>query len=263
MRPFSSVPFASGASANAKARSRTTPYLPAVPLQSRPGLLETEGQNLNTAIDSQALIFRVLVPAPRSPPPPPSPGPYSSSPSHPNSPSRPLTSRPRYTELCHDNLEGAYVTRDLTIRGSIPRLRLVGRFGLAVRPVLNRRFPEITGEDNLTVFSYSGRVKSPERRWQRRRADLRHLEIFRHGPIIIYTRLPAGGTYYSICTFPESSECLIGISDTFSAFCLRVFVILPTCSLYPQQKRACSALHPQAWTDIQVQARRLLPSAVP
>ena len=129
--------------------------------------------------------------------------------------------------------------------------------------ISNRRFPEITGEDNLTVFSYSGRVTSPERRWQRRRADLRHLEIFRHGPTIIYTRLPAGGTYYSICTFPVSSECLIGISDTFSAFCLRVSVILPTCSLYPQQKRAYSALHPQAWTDIQVQARRLLTSAVP
>ena len=27
---------------------------------------------------------------------------------------------------------------------------------------INRRFPEITGKDNLTVFSYSGRVKSPE-----------------------------------------------------------------------------------------------------
>ena len=49
----------------------------------------------------------------------------------------------------------------------------------------NRRFPEITGEDNLTVFSYSGRVKSPEWRWQRRRAGLRHFEIFRHGPIIL------------------------------------------------------------------------------
>ena len=114
----------------------------------------------------------------------------------------------------------------------------------------NRRFPEITGEDNLTVFSYSGRVKSPEWRWQRGRADLGHFEIFRHGPIIIYTRLPAGGSYYPICTFPASSECLIGISDAFSAFCLRVSVILPTCSLYPQQKRAYSALHPQAWTYI-------------
>ena len=81
-----------------------------------------------------------------------------------------------------------------------------------------RRFREITGEDNLTVFSYSGRVKSAEWRWQRRRADLRYFEIFRHGPIIIYTRLPAGGTYYPICTFPASSECLIGISDAFSAF---------------------------------------------
>ena len=37
----------------------------------------------------------------------------------------------------------------------------------------NRRFPEITGKDNLTVFSYSGRVKSPKWRRQLRRADLR------------------------------------------------------------------------------------------
>ena len=118
------------------------------------------------------------------------------------------------------------------------------------KPLSNRRFPEITGEDLLTVFSYSGRVKSPEWRWQRRRADLRHFEIFRHGPVIIYTRLPAGGTYYPICEFPASSECLIGISDAFYAFCLRVSVIFPTCSLYPQQKRAYSALHPQAWTYI-------------
>ena len=43
-------------------------------------------------------------------------------------------------------------------------------FDLALR---NRRFPEITGKDNLTVFSYSGRVKSPEWRRQLRRADLR------------------------------------------------------------------------------------------
>ena len=37
----------------------------------------------------------------------------------------------------------------------------------------NRRFLEITGKDNLTVFSYSGRVKSPEWKRQLRRADLR------------------------------------------------------------------------------------------
>ena len=90
-------------------------------------------------------------------------------------------------------------------------------------------------------------MKSPEWRWQRRRADLQHFEIFRHGPIIIYTRLPARVTYYPICMFPASSECLIGISDAFSAFCLRVSVIFPTCSLYPQQKRAYSALHPLAF----------------
>ena len=64
-----------------------------------------------------------------------------------------------------------------------------------------------------------------EGRWrQRRRADLRVLErqfqIFRHGPVIICTRLPAGGTYYPICMFPRNSERLIGISDAFVAFCL-------------------------------------------
>ena len=114
----------------------------------------------------------------------------------------------------------------------------------------NRRFPEITGKDNLTVFSYSGRVKSPEWRRQLRRADLRQFQILSYGPIIIYTRLPAGGTLLPICTFPTNSERLIGISDAFFAFCLRVSVILPTCSLYPQQKRAYSALHPQVWTYI-------------
>ena len=130
----------------------------------------------------------------------------------------------------------------------------------------NRRFPEITGKDNLTVFSYSGRVKSPEWRRRLRRSDLRQFLIFRRGPIIFYTRLPAGGTYYPICMFPTNSERIIGISDAFSAFCVRVSVILPTCSLYPQQKRAYSALHPQARTCIYIQAMpqcRHLPSAVP
>ena len=106
----------------------------------------------------------------------------------------------------------------------------------------------------MSVFSYSGRVKSPEWRWQRRRADLRNFEIFRRGPIIIYTRLPAGGTYYPICTFPASSECLIGISDAFSAF---VYGYPSSCSrahCTPQQMRDYSALHPQAWTCIYIQA---------
>ena len=128
--------------------------------------------------------------------------------------------------------------------------------------IANRQFLEITGKDNLTVFSY--RESEVPWRWQWRRADLRHFEIFRHGPIIIYTRLPAGVTYYPICAFSTSSECLIGISIAFSAFCLQVSIIFPTCSLYPQQKHVCSALNPQAWTlYIQVHARRLLRSAAP
>ena len=49
--------------------------------------------------------------------------------------------------------------------------------------------------------------------------------------------------------FPTNSECLIGISEpSLPFFFLRVSVIFPTCSLYPQQKCAYSALHPQAWS---------------
>jgi len=124
----------------------------------------------------------------------------------------------------------------------------------------NRRFPEITGEDNLTVFSYSGRVKSPEWKWQRRRADLRHFEIFRRGPILIYTRLRAGGTYYPICTFPASSECLIGISDAFSAFVYGYPSSCPHAHCTPNKSMPtlrCTHRH------IQVHARRLLTNAVP
>ena len=123
---------------------------------------------------------------------------------------------------------------------------------------VNRRFPEITGEDNLTVFSYSGRVKSPEWRWQRRRADLRHFEIFRYGPIIIYTRLLAGGTYYPICTFPTNSECLIGISDAFSAFVYGYPSSCPRAHCTPNK-----SVPTLRYTRIQVHARRLSPSAVP
>ena len=71
--------------------------------------------------------------------------------------------------------------------------------------------------------------------------------IFRHEPIIIYSSLPAGGTYYPIRMSSTNSEWLIGISDTFSAFCLRVSVIF---LMYLQQKRTYSALHPQAWIRI-------------
>ena len=60
---------------------------------------------------------------------------------------------------------------------------------------------------------------------------------------MIYIRLPAGETCYPICMFPTNSESLIGISDAFSVFWLRVSVIFPMCSLYSQQKRAYSALH--------------------
>ena len=115
---------------------------------------------------------------------------------------------------------------------------------------VNRRFPEITGKDNLTVFSYSRRVKSPEWRRQLRRADLRQFYIFRHGPIIIYTRVPSGGggggTYYPICMFPTNSERLIGISDAFSAFVYGYPSSCPRAHCTPN--KSVIALHPQAWT---------------
>ena len=53
-----------------------------------------------------------------------------------------------------------------------------------------------------------------------------------------------------MCMFPTNSEHLISISDAFSTFRKRVSIVFPTCSLYPQQKRAYSALHPWAWTYI-------------
>ena len=113
---------------------------------------------------------------------------------------------------------------------------------------LNRRFLEITGKDNLTVCSYSGRVKSPEWRRHWRRADLQQFWIFRHEPVLIYTRLPAGGTYYPICMFPTNSERLIGISDAFSAFVYGYPSSCPCAQCTPP--KSVTALHPQAWTCI-------------
>ena len=127
----------------------------------------------------------------------------------------------------------------------------------------NRRFPEITGEDNLTVFSYSGRVQSPEWRWQRRRADLRHFEIFRHGHIIIYTRLPAPHRLSDLhvlreqWVFDRHFWCLFCLLFTGIRHIAHVLTVPPT--------KACLLCATPAGMDlnIQVHARRLLPSAVP
>ena len=128
----------------------------------------------------------------------------------------------------------------------------------------NRRFPEITGEDNLTVFSYSGRVKSPEWRWQRRRANLRHFEIFRHGPVIIYIRLPAGGNLLSDLHVPREQR--VFDRHFWCLFCLLFMGIhhLPHVLTVPPTK-ACLLCATPAGMDlyILVHARRLLPSAVP
>ena len=80
----------------------------------------------------------------------------------------------------------------------------------------NRWFPEITGKDNLCFLTPG--------EWSPLNGDSSWEELicdsFRSSgmEIIIYTSLPAGGTYCPICIFPTNSECLIGISDAFSAF---------------------------------------------
>ena len=112
----------------------------------------------------------------------------------------------------------------------------------------NRRFPEITGEDNLTVFSYSGRVKSPEWRWGGEELICNTLRSSRMDLLQFILDYQLGELLSNL--HAPCDQWVFGISDVFSAFCLQVSVILPTCSLYPQQKRAYSALHPQAWTYI-------------
>ena len=127
----------------------------------------------------------------------------------------------------------------------------------------NRRFPEITGKDNLTVFSYSGRVKSPEGRRQLRRVDLRQCYIFRHGPIINYTRPPAGGTYCPIYMFPTNSKRLISVSDAFSAFAYRYPSSCPRAHCTPNKSVITlryTCRHGPVYTG---HACRHLPSAVP
>ena len=74
--------------------------------------------------------------------------------------------------------------------------------------------------------------------------------IFRHGPIIIYTRLPAGGTYYPICMFPTNGEYLIAFLLHFLPSVYGYLSSCPRAHCTPPKKRAYSALHPQACTYI-------------
>ena len=58
------------------------------------------------------------------------------------------------------------------------------------------------------------------------------------------------GNLLSDLHIPDEQWALDRRSWCLFCLCLWVSVILPTCSLYPQQKRAYSALHPHAWTCI-------------
>ena len=127
----------------------------------------------------------------------------------------------------------------------------------------NRRFPEITGEDNLTVFSYYGRVKSPEWRWQRRRADLRHFEIFRHGPIILDYEL--GEPAIRSARSPRAMSAWSAFLMPFLPFVYGYPSSSPRAHCIPT--KACLLCATPAYMDlyiyIHVHARQLLPSAVP
>ncbi len=83
------------------------------------------------------------------------------------------------------------------------------------------------------------------------------------GPIIIYTRLPARGTYYPICMFPTNSERLIGISDAFSAFVYGYPSSCPRAQCTPNKSVTTlryTCRHGPVYTG---HACRHLPSAVP
>ena len=113
------------------------------------------------------------------------------------------------------------------------------------------------------MFSYSRRVKSFEWRWQLKRADLGQFQIFRHGPIIIYTRLPAGGTYYSICMFLTNSERLISVSDAFSAFVYGYLSSCPRAHCTPNKSVPTLRYTRRPGPVYTGHAGRHLPSAVP
>ena len=127
----------------------------------------------------------------------------------------------------------------------------------------NRRFPEITGEDNLTMFSYSGRVKSPEWRWSRRRADLRHFEIFRHGPIIIYTRLLVGEPTIRSARSPRAVSVSSAFLMPFLPFVYGYLSSSPRAHCTPNKSVPTPRYTRRPGPIYTGHARRLLPSAVP
>ena len=125
----------------------------------------------------------------------------------------------------------------------------------------NRRFPEVTGKDNLTSVFLRRESEVPwmEAASERSRsAAVLDLQAWTYYSLYYTTSwgnlLSDPHAPHELWTLDRHFWCL------FSVFCLRVSVIFPTCSLYPQQKRAYSVLHLQAYTG---HARRHLPSAVP
>ena len=80
---------------------------------------------------------------------------------------------------------------------------------------------------------------------------------------MIYARLPAGGTYYPICTFPTNSERLIGVSGAFSAFVYGYPSSCPRAQCTPNKSVTTlryTRRHGPVYTG---HACRHLPSAVP
>ena len=113
----------------------------------------------------------------------------------------------------------------------------------------NRWFLEITGKDNLTVFSYSGRMEAAAEK--SRSATVLDLQAWTYDNLY---QSNSWGNLLSDLHVPHKQWALDRYFWCLFCLCLWVSVILPTCSLYPQQKRAYSALHPRAWTYIIIQA---------
>ena len=129
--------------------------------------------------------------------------------------------------------------------------------------MINRRFPEITGKDNLTVFL----LRESEVPWMEAAAEkCRSVTVLDLQAWTCYNLYQTNSweNLLSDLHVPHEQWELDRHFWCLFCLCLRVSVILPTCSVYPQQKRDYFALHPQAWTCIYTgHACRNLPSAVP
>ena len=78
------------------------------------------------------------------------------------------------------------------------------------------------------------------------------LDLQADGPIIIYTRLPAGGTYCPICTFPTNNERLSAFLMPFLPLLTGVRHLAHVLTVPPT--KACLLCATPAGLDLYIQA---------